>query len=251
MKIGYISDVHLEFIKDECFVPETNDADALIFAGDISSHPEQAKAWMEKVSQGKPSVYVPGNHEFYGYVYQEQLDKLRELYYGSNITLLHQDKVNIGGVDFLGAILWTDFDYFYCQAVSKKEAILLNDFRQICHPDCHSTLTPDLMINWHLEQRNWLAIQLDAATNPTVIVTHHAPTAKSVAPEYAYDRLTPAFVSRLDHLMDNPLLKLWVHGHMHTPVDVNVGHVQVVCNPIGYPHESRGQSIAVHTAYVD
>lgn len=47
----------------------------------------------------------------------------------------------------------------------------------------------------------------------TVVVTHHAPAAGSVAERYAADWLTPAFVSDLpDGFFEIPAL--WVHGHL-------------------------------------
>jgi predicted phosphodiesterase len=44
------------------------------------------------------------------------------------------------------------------------------------------------------------------------------------------------YASDLEHMM-NPNIKLWLHGHTHTPFDYEVNGTRVVCNPRGYPGE--------------
>ena len=60
MKLNILSDLHLGQGELE---PPRNDADVVVLAGDIA-RPGQALAWA--ASLGKPVLYVPGNHEFYG-----------------------------------------------------------------------------------------------------------------------------------------------------------------------------------------
>ena len=68
----------------------------------------------------------------------------------------------------------------------------------------------------------------------TVVVTHHAPSSRSVHPRYARDQLTPAFASSLEMMMDGERAALWVHGHMHDSFDYEIYGTRVVCNPRGY-----------------
>ena len=42
-----------------------------------------------------------------------------------------------------------------------------------------------------------------------------------------------------DFIHRNNHIKLWVHGHTHSPSDYMVGDTRVVCNPLGYPGERR------------
>jgi Icc-related predicted phosphoesterase len=70
----------------------------------------------------------------------------------------------------------------------------------------------------------------------TVVVTHHAPSARSVNPKYEGDYLNPAFASEILGA-DGVDAPLWIHGHMHDAVDYTVGKTRVVCNPRGYPGE--------------
>jgi len=72
----------------------------------------------------------------------------------------------------------------------------------------------------------------------TVVVTHHAPSSRSVHPVYAQDLLTPAFASNLEDLMDGDRVALWLHGHMHESYDYDVFGTRVICNPRGYSPEA-------------
>ena len=45
------------------------------------------------------------------------------------------------------------------------------------------------------------------------------------------------FASDLEKVMVEYKPDLWIHGHMHLPVDVVVDKTRVLCNPHGYPHE--------------
>jgi Icc-related predicted phosphoesterase len=68
----------------------------------------------------------------------------------------------------------------------------------------------------------------------TMVVTHHAPSSRSVYPRYARDQLTPAFASSLEMMMNGERAALWVHGHMHDSFDYEINGTRVVCNPRGY-----------------
>jgi Icc-related predicted phosphoesterase len=68
----------------------------------------------------------------------------------------------------------------------------------------------------------------------TVVVTHHAPSSRSVHTRYARDLLSPAFASSLEKLMDGDRALLWVHGHMHDAFDYEIYGTRIVCNPRGY-----------------
>lgn len=68
-----------------------------------------------------------------------------------------------------------------------------------------------------------------------VVVTHHAPSIKSIPEIYLTDKSTPAFASNLEpFILDRPNIKLWCHGHIHTTCDYQIGNCRVICNPRGY-----------------
>jgi hypothetical protein len=102
-------------------------------------------------------------------------------------------------------------------------------------------------VRWLREQ---LRIANEEGTRP-VVVTHHLPSARSVAPEYAQDSLTPAFASHLDDLI--PAAQLWLHGHTHDsfdyPVQTSNLPTRVVCNPRGYPRSAAGSTVAENASF--
>lgn len=73
-----------------------------------------------------------------------------------------------------------------------------------------------------------------------VIVSHHAPSYKSVEQRYLLNSLTPAFANKLDTMIEEMSAKVWVHGHTHSVADYTIGGTRIVCNPRGYPGENTG-----------
>jgi hypothetical protein len=109
-------------------------------------------------------------------------------------------------------------------------------------------------IAYQLHQRSlaWLTRTLRKQfAGPTVVVTHHAPTFESLRafgvrehllqPEnwgHREDSLVrvAAYASRLDNVLKHhsDVIDLWIHGHLHSGIDVLTQGVRVVCNPRGY-----------------
>jgi Icc-related predicted phosphoesterase len=91
----------------------------------------------------------------------------------------------------------------------------------------------------HEDSVRWLNEQFDAPqTMKTVVVSHHAPSHKSVVERFIGDRLSPAFASLLEPLVLKGQPEIWVHGHMHDALDYELHGTRVICNPRGYPNES-------------
>lgn len=78
---------------------------------------------------------------------------------------------------------------------------------------------------------------LQPRLTPIVIITHHAPSKKSVPPQHQEDLLSAAYASHLDDLVASSGSTLWIHGHLHNQLDYTIGLTGVVCNPRGYPDE--------------
>jgi Icc-related predicted phosphoesterase len=80
----------------------------------------------------------------------------------------------------------------------------------------------------------WLEARLaEPHAGPTVVITHHAPSPRSIHPRFAGSPLNAAFVSDAARLLDGRAA-LWIHGHMHDSFDYVAGGTRVVCNPRGY-----------------
>lgn len=235
MKLHILSDLHLEFTD---FVPPQTDADVVVLAGDIAVG-EEGLRWAARHFERQSVVYVPGNHEYYRADFSGMLADLRHTAHELGIFLLDGDEVVLddergGLVRFLGCTLWTDFRLFgqdrrvIClNAASQK----LNDFRLI--KDGGRRLLPEQTARWHEHHVRWLDAHLQVSfPGKTVVVTHHLPSARSVAERYRLEVLSACFASELDHLFGP--MALWVHGHTHGSFDYEVGGTRVVCNPRGY-----------------
>lgn len=238
MKIHILSDLHNEFAL---YNPHQVNADVVVLAGDIDVR-GRAIEWAKFSFPDQQVLYVAGNHEFYSDAYPDLLDKMRLAANDSHIHVLENNHIEIQGVHFLGCSLWTDF-----QLYGKKTTCILkakngmNDYRVIQNGMLDRPLHPEDTIAIHVESLSWLKSMIDQYKNePMVVITHHAPSMKSVADMYQADLLTAAFASELSEVVANSGAALWIHGHTHNAVDYVLGNTRVVCNPRGYPRERTG-----------
>ncbi len=237
MRAWIFSDLHLDVNKGKPWsLPHpAPDHDVVLIAGDLCEGLCAGVEWIaQQQLNTKPVIYVPGNHEYYGFDFEEEREAGRSAAAGhSNIHLLDREAVMIDGVAFLGATMWTDYRLFgeasvHRAMLSAEQA--MNDHRKIRFKGRRwSTLDA---IAEHEQSRTWLELQLDTLTVPTVVVTHTAPSLDSIAAWYRDDPISAAFASNLDPLVG--CAKLWVHGHTHVGCDYLHGSSRVVANPRGY-----------------
>jgi Icc-related predicted phosphoesterase len=232
MKLLVLSDLHLEF--EPICIPDT-DADVVILAGDINLKTRGIE-WAIKTFPNTPIVAVLGNHEYYGEKYPSLMKKAKQLAVGTHIHLLENDRIEIDGVSFFGCTLWTDLKLFgdarlagyFCQQET-------SDFKKIRVEPGYSKLSPVSMTSIHKRSLSWLNSELsDNAGKKNVVVTHHAPSLRSISPALSEELTSAAYASRLDAMIENYDIKLWVHGHVHNSCDYQIGDTRVVCNPRGY-----------------
>lgn len=208
--------------------------DVVVIAGDIGEGLADGVDWIAAHGLNRvPVVYVGGNHEFYGHDRHEELERGRLYASGhDNIHLLECDEAVICGVRFLGCTLWTDYAlYGDAEQAMRDAGKLLSDHMMIQNGG--RTWTPMDARAEHLQSRAWLKKRLaEPFEGPTVVVTHHAPSERSVDPRFRDNRLTPAFCSDVDDLVARA--DLWVHGHTHASFGYRLGKCRVVNNPRGY-----------------
>ena len=243
MNLLVLSDLHLEFSTLDI---DTTGVDVIVLAGDIHLG-KRGMPWIEAQSRGLPVIYVPGNHEFYKGEHSRVLRDLRAACAVTpNVHLLDTNKITIGDVEFLGATLWTDFALYggaeeRVRAAESYAARGMTDFTGAIRFETRGVfrkLQPRDTVQMHLAAREWLNTELMIASQRRrVVVTHHAPSARSISPCYENDPLTPAYASRMDDMVQRATL--WIHGHMHDTFDYTVGECRVVCNPRGYAPKGR------------
>jgi hypothetical protein len=178
-------------------------------------------------------LYLAGNHEYYGSLWEQLRTDLRQAAQGTRVRFLDNDCVDLGEVRFLGCTLWTDYrvaGHLQSAVMDAAEDCVL-DHRRI------QTRTGPLRaaqaLDDHQRSRKWLECELARDYDGrTVVITHHAPHPGSIHPRYAGNPLNGAFVSDLTELTRRA--DVWLHGHVHDSFDYRVGRCRVVSNPRGY-----------------
>ena len=236
MKLQILSDIHLEFEHFE--IPKT-DADVVILAGDTGVGTAGLE-WVEVSALTKPVIYINGNHEYYRHAHPKLVRKMREMELGPEVHFLEKNECTIGDVRFLGSTLWTDFNLQGNIPLASLDAgSVMNDFKLIRNSSRgYSKFHPNDSLVIHRESVYWLEKCLQETTQKTVVVTHHAPSIKSIPGQYLGSNLNPAFASDLSELILTYQPDLWIHGHIHSSSNYYIGKTRVICNPRGYPREN-------------
>ncbi len=252
------SDLHLEgWLANQTSPPLHPNADAhvLILAGDLCNGIPNAQiaAWLAKRLDGcfwPLGIYmVLGNHDHYDLELDEAANDWREMLEALDlpVRVLHRDVAVLdapgGKVRLAGCTYWTDFDRndpllpFYAEKIIADYKWIKTDGRPIRAND---------VLQAHERDRQWL-LQLAPGTpdDPLVIVTHHAPSWRSVNPERKGDMLNGAYVSASEWIAEQLSPTVWVHGHVHARCDYWHGSTRIVSHPLGYCGER------VPVGYVD
>jgi len=251
LRILAVSDLHLEFDGSHWPLPAAATFDVVVLAGDIHNSVSAALTWIaherrDGTLAGKPVVYVPGNHEFYGGEIGPdpalpEADLAAEL----GIHLLAPGTVNLDGVRFIGATMWTDYALLGDVVRDRAAAEMgLNDHRLIiwCEEQSERRFTTADALRLHRRDRTYVEEQLARPFDgPTVVVTHHAPHPRSVAPRHRESPLCPAFASDLSEMILQFAPTVWIHGHDHNSHDYRVGETRVFSNQAGYPYRTGGR----------
>lgn len=207
MKIGIISDLHMEF--SPWYIEPKEDV-FYINAGD--THPRaMMRDYFEGLFDKNKYFAVRGNHDYYGGSFDKAIDDFYS--------------IEIDGLKIAGATLWSDLSngldwQIYCDMLADKK--------------CIDDLTFDEYMLAHRMQKQFLL-----TSNADIIVSHHAPSYLSCADEYKGNAANPGFMTEMfEDIINMPKPpKLWIHGHVHTEWDYMIGETRVICHPRGYPRE--------------
>ncbi|MFJ4291192.1 metallophosphoesterase [Cupriavidus sp. NPDC089707] len=234
MKITLLSDLHLSVHPMD---PPRTGGDVTVLAGDIW-RPEAAIQWAKRL--GQPTLYVAGNHEFYGTDLVTAMALLRSHADGSPVRVLERNEWRHGGVRFLGCTLWSDYR-LYTSAEEREPGLrqateLVRDFSRIgIAPDFEQKFTPAVSQLLFDNSVAWLEEKFrEPCDGPTVVVTHFAPSRRSIHPRFSASLLNACFVSDLEASILRWQPALWLHGHTHDSFDYRIGATRVVANPRGY-----------------
>ncbi|MHA6181695.1 metallophosphoesterase family protein [Pseudomonas mohnii] len=233
MKVHVLSDLHLEFSD---FVPPTTNADLVILAGDIDTKC-RGVGWANENFTCQV-IYVCGNHEFYSGHIDQTLRKMRD---GAapHVHVLENQVWIHDGIRFLVTTAWTDFTSTGDKlAASMTCAALMNDFKVIRATESFRRLRPADVIERNHVALDFLKRELSKPFDgKTVVVTHHCPVPE-VGGEKQDGHLSAAYFNRWHSVV--PLVDVWIFGHTHRAVDIELGGCRIISNPRGYPDEKTG-----------
>jgi predicted phosphodiesterase len=218
MKIGLFSDIHLEHCDPrrggeiaERLLETARGCDLIVNAGDTHHELEIRQAIKKDFTKnGFAYIDVVGNHDMYGHGWQDE-PGITQIAYPS-------------GLQIVAGAMWTNFnDNPMTEAAAE---MFISDFRWIWGVDasgmCHKF-------------NNFLA-RIESV-KPDIVISHFAPSPGSIHPRWAGADLNGYFCpNALDRLTHKP--RLWLHGHIHDPVDYEYRGTHVVANPLGYPGET-------------
>jgi len=232
MRIQVISDLHQEF----GFMGLSFDgSDVIVLAGDINIGTKGID-WIKSTITDVPVIYVLGNHEYYKGSYPKTLNAIRRSAADTNVHVLEDSAVTIDDVTFHGATLWTDFallgDSKINGSICQEK---MNDYKMIRRDPSYSKLRSIDTYVIHKHSLKWIQSSLaTTATKKNIVVTHHAPSAKSLPEEFKKDIVSSAYASNLESMILQYQPQFWIHGHIHTPTQFRIGNTKVICNPHGY-----------------
>jgi len=232
-------------------------ADVLLLAGDVcvadhftrgenSPYRKLAAAYLDFFQECSDKyetvLYVMGNHEHYHGRFNDTAVILREqLARFDNVHLLERETFMVNGILVVGATLWTDMNNG-CPITEHNLKLHMNDYHvvQLISESRYTKLYPQFTRREHHKTLEFFKNAFEGHEK-VLVMTHHAPTFNSVDPKYRgaqYRYMNGGYASALENLMlDNPQVKVWVHGHIHYPSNYEVNEARVYCNPHGYPQE--------------
>jgi Icc-related predicted phosphoesterase len=243
-----LSDTHFEWDKKlldyNNVISKKTDDNVVILAGDIAGGRYIHEFVEHLTNLGYIVLYIPGNHEYYGFSISE-MDKRLADYFDTknNAYFMNNRSMVIDDVRFIGSTLWaaadtininpitgdfqraTDVDYFVRSAIKR-----ISDFRQIID------FSIDSMVDLFWENLTFLQNELNKPFHgKTVVFTHHAPSPECVHASYKNQiNGNHAYYSNLDSFIKKNFIDFWLHGHMHHSNDFYIDNTHILSNPRGY-----------------
>jgi Icc-related predicted phosphoesterase len=253
MRVHVFSDLHLEF-GDCPFPSAVRDgrlADLVLLAGDIHTR-RRAPLWAAATFNA-PVAMILGNHEAYGDSLFAAIDAQRKAAAqtaterNDPVRALERETWTLVTADgtpvrIIAATLWTDFALFGGETQARMMDAAhhaMNDFQMIGILDGlrneQRALAPSDCLRLHRESRLYIESELARPfEGVSIVMTHHAPSRRSVPARWWGDPINAAYASDLEALIERTRPQLWVHGHIHSSSDYRIGSTRVICNPRGY-----------------
>lgn len=278
-RIAYFSDIHTEINCSRTRLAWSdhypldlgpnvrhliNEVDLVILAGDIGSgrekHGTSALSYAQSLSEylDVPVILVPGNHEYYGFVFEDTRKDMLDAKI-PNVYVLDRGSIvlDINGeaVRILGATLWTDYEVMEDRRLAMLDAKrMLNDHRLI-KTMRGDVWEPNDAASEHYKSRDWLLQELERPFNgKTVIATHHCPHIDGDDPSIPKRPLSASFFSNCDDVIRAAIknnVSAWIFGHTHYSTQFSIsypdlnGKLDILSAQMGYNLSNRSNPDSV------
>lgn len=271
LTVDFISDLHTDFYvattnpeKErriirkfvETLLPE-NPGQVLALAGDIGHYNRQTRVLLEEFKRVYSSVLmVYGNHDMYLHnptVQQKyhwstsrRIEELKVICRDLDVHLLDGDIVTIGGVRFGGLCGWYDVqdpDNFRNWISNSNDSQLISPkytkgFKKRYQKIDKQTPQWDTELFYDDQVQKLRGI---AQQGCDVLITHVVQllTPKQyLEPKFRNDPDNVFYYTDNLNLINHSGAKVYIHGHVHTPMDYLMDNFRVLSNPYGYPGEN-------------
>lgn len=260
--LRYVSDLHLELCPT-IYHPKLvslwtmkqtkNYQFYLALLGDIGNpFNDNLKNFLEKIASKYQKIfYVPGNHEYYNYKMDKNRSKtefdtkLKEICgCFTNVILMNNSTYDLENVKIIGSTLWSHIPDTASEYIKQT----INDYHLIKKLDTNNELiniTPNDTNNWNIESIDFIKKEIQNATKPCIVLTHHAPLFSNditeiflADPKYLNSKNNYAFHNNLRDLIKSPVCA-WMYGHTHYAGRFKLNGVIVASNQLGYLSEQN------------
>lgn len=252
MKCFVISDLHIdhylgsnpsiESIK-QLLKPHLLPADVLIVAGDISNYSKCIIKTITALSElYEHVVWTIGNHDMAGHNGESSYAKIAKITNTiklPNVFYMDGIPADINGITFGGSMGYCDFTYAETHFGQSKEQ--MSERWKSWYDGKYWNIQGTSPVDFFNNEYTKLLACIQA--NANVMVSHFGPFAHNIRSEF-HNLYTGFFYFDGTKLLEKmPENSIWCFGHTHDYIKTTVGNVTLLCNPFGYPDESRNQKI--------
>jgi predicted phosphohydrolase len=211
--------------------------DLICIAGDVAEGIDGIRQCLTEMRTYTDAtiVGVMGNHDYTDQALAPiTVDRIQaEL--PERVHLLDNQLIELKGIRVLGCTLWTNPNPDFHEVGQE----LMPEYGQVNNQNGLLLSVADTLAAHH-ESVAWLNTELAKPfKGKTVVMTHHAPSFISQHDRHQFSELKEFFCVELDDLIYKHQPQLWIHGHLHDPVDYELDETRIVSSPLGYPDERR------------
>jgi predicted phosphohydrolase len=242
MKLRLFSDLHNEIRRamgHENFKIPYMDGDkdtVLILAGDIDTRMRIGNYADSYADQFRAVIYVYGNHDYWGGTIGKE-----KVPFNDNVHCLANKTIEIDGIQFIGATLWTDFRRECPMSLMNFPQIMVPDSKKIriaaTQPGRYNRrIWAEDLLHEHMFSLSHIKRSLSNFDGKQVVVSHHSPSYRNENPYFVGSNSSDYYHSELDHVVEEA--DLWMFGHTHHNVDHTLDNgTRMVSNQLGYMGE--------------